>query len=69
MGKDCVIVENDESLPITHTGKISQCFAFQLLNVLVVPHITNFFIYISKVTNDFPLSVTFTYNMFTIHNR
>ena len=69
MGKDCVIVENNESLPITHTGKISHCFAFQLLNVLVVPHITKNLFSISKLTNDFPFFVTFTYNFFTIQNR
>ena len=68
-GKDCVIVGNGESLPITHTDKISHCPAFQLLNVLVVRHITKNILPTSKLTNGFPLSMTFTNNFFTIQNR
>ena len=69
IGKDCVIVGNGVSLPITHTGKLSHSPYFQLLDVLVVPHITKNLLSISKLTNDFLLSVTFTNNLFTIQNR
>ena len=54
---------------ITHTDKLSHSSDFQLLNVLVVPHITKNLLSISKLTTDFPLSVTFTNNFFTIQNR
>ncbi|KAL6339997.1 hypothetical protein AAG906_038832 [Vitis piasezkii] len=36
-GKDCVIVGNGASLPITHTRTLSSSSNFQLLDVLVVP--------------------------------
>ncbi|XP_075666058.1 uncharacterized protein LOC142635884 [Castanea sativa] len=67
-GKDCVVVWNGASLPITHTGKHSPSPNLQLLDVLVVPHLTKNLLSISKLTNDFPLSVTFTNNFFTIQN-
>ena len=35
-GKDCVIVGNGASLPITHTGTFSPYSNFKLLDVLVV---------------------------------
>ena len=38
-GKDCVIVGNRASLPITHTGTLSPSSNFKLLDVLVVPHL------------------------------
>ena len=68
-GKDCVIVGNGASLPITHTGKISPSPDLHLLDVLVVPHLTKNLLSISKLTHDFPLSVTFTNNFFTVQNR
>ena len=68
-GKDCVIVGNGASLPITHTGTISPSPDLKLLDVLVVPHITKNLLSISKLTNDFPFSITFIDNFFTIHNR
>jgi hypothetical protein len=67
--KDCVIVGNGTSLPITHTGKISPSPDLHLLDVLVVPHLTKNLLSISKLTHDFPLSVTFTDNFFTVQNR
>lgn len=39
-GKDCVIVGNGASLPITHTSIISPNPNLHLLDVLVVPHLT-----------------------------
>ena len=68
-GKDCVIVGNGVSLPITHTGKLSPSLDLQLLDVLVVPHFTKNLLSISKLTNDFPLSVTFTNNFLIVQNR
>ena len=68
-GNDCVIVGNGASLPITHTGKISHSPDLKLLDVLDVPHITKNLLSISKLTNDFPFSVTFIDNFFTIQNR
>ena len=47
-GKDCVIVGNCASLPITHTGKLFHSHDFQLLDVLVVPHITKNLLSVSK---------------------
>ena len=66
MGKDCVIVGNGASLPITHTGKLSPSPDLQLLDVLVVPHLTKNLLSISKLTNDFPLSVMFTNNFLIV---
>jgi hypothetical protein len=68
-GKDCVIVGNGASLPITYTGTISLFPDLKLLDVLVVPYITKNLLSISKLTNDFPFSVTFIDNFFTIQNR
>ena len=68
-GKDSVIVGNDASLPITHTGTLSPVPNINLLDVLVVPHLTKNLLSISKLTSDFPLSVTFTNNLITIQNR
>jgi hypothetical protein len=56
------------SLPITHTGNLSPSSNLQLLNVLVVSHLTKKKLSISKLTNDFPLSVTFANNFFTVQN-
>ena len=67
-GKDCVIVRNDASLPISHTSKLSHSPYFQLLDILVVPHITKNLLSISKLRTDFPLSVTITNNFFTVQN-
>lgn len=68
-GKDCVIVGNGASLPITHTGTISPNPNLHLLDVLVFPCLTKNLLSISKLTSDFPLSVTFTNNFFTVQNR
>ena len=67
-GKECVIVGNGASLPITHTSNISHSPDLKLLDVLVVPHLTKNLLSISKLTNDFPLSVTFANNFFTVQN-
>ena len=67
-GKDSVIVGNGASLPITHIGTLPPVPNIHLLDVLVVFHLTKFFLSISKLTSDFPLSVTFTNNLLTIQN-
>jgi len=67
-GKECVIVGNGAFLPITHTGNTSHSLDLKLLDVLVVPHLTKNLLSISKLTNDFPLSVTFANNFFTVQN-
>ena len=64
-----MIVGNGASLPITHTGKLSPSPDLYLLDVLLAPHLTKNILSISKLTHDFPLSVTFTNNFFTIQNR
>ena len=65
-GKDSMIVGNGASLPITHTGTLSPVQNIHLLDVLVVPHLTKKKNSISKLTSDFPLSITFTNNLITI---
>ena len=67
-GKNSVIVGNGASLPITHTGTLSPVPNIHLLDVLVVPHLTKKLLSISKLTFDFPFSVTFTNNLITIQN-
>ena len=59
-GKGRVVVENDASLPITHTGTISPIPSLELLDVLVVPRLTKNLLSISKLTSDFSLAITFT---------
>ena len=68
-GKDCVIIGNGASLPITHTSKLSPSPDLYLLDVLVAPYLTKNLLFISKLTHDFPLSVTFNNNFFTVQNR
>ena len=67
-GKDCITVRNGASLPITHTSKISHSPYLYMLDVLVVPHLTKNILFISKLMHDFPLSITFTNNFFTVQN-
>ncbi|KAL6344748.1 hypothetical protein AAG906_002654 [Vitis piasezkii] len=52
-GKDHVVVGNGASFSITHT---------------VVPRLTKNLLSISKLTSDFPLTVTFTNNFFSFQN-
>ncbi|RVW98312.1 Retrovirus-related Pol polyprotein from transposon RE1 [Vitis vinifera] len=68
-GKDCVIVGNGASLPITHTSTLSSFSNFQLLDVLVVPRLIKNLLSISKLTSDFPLSVTFSHDNFVVQNQ
>lgn len=68
-GKDCVIVRNGASLPITHTDKISPFPNHELLDVLIVPHLTKNIFSISKLMNDISLFVIIIINFFTIQNR
>ena len=64
-----MIVGNDASLPITHTGTLSPIPNIHLLDVLAVPLLTKNLLSISKLTSDFSLSVTFIDNFFTVQNR
>ena len=64
--KDYVIVGNGASLPIIHTDTLSPIINIHLLDMLVVPHLTKNLLLISKLTYDFPHSVTFTNNLLTI---
>ena len=66
MGKDFMIIGNGDSLPITHTGTLFPVPNIHLLDVLVVHHLTKNLLSISKLTSDFPLSVTFTNNLFIV---
>ncbi|KAJ0043956.1 hypothetical protein Pint_18655 [Pistacia integerrima] len=66
--KDRVIIGNGSSLPITHMGSCSPTPTLQLNDVLVVPNLTKNLLSVSKLTNDFPLSVSFTDNDFIIQN-
>lgn len=59
-GKDRVLVGNGASLPITHTSIVSPSQYFQLLDVLVVPHLTKNHLSISKLTTNFTFTVIFT---------
>ncbi|KAL6330672.1 hypothetical protein AAG906_003283 [Vitis piasezkii] len=68
-GKDCVIVGNGASLPITHTGTPSLSSNFKLLDVLVVPRLTKNLLSISKLTLYFPFSVIFSHDNFVVQNR
>ena len=61
-GTDHVIVGNGEFLPITHIGSASiqtQTGNLPLLDVLVCPEITKSLLSVSKLTDDYPCSVTF----------
>ena len=69
MGKDSVIIGNGASLPIIHIGTLSLVPNIHLLDVLVVPRLTKNLLSISKLTSDFPLSVTFTNNLLAIQHR
>ena len=69
MGKNSLIVENGASLPITYTGTLPPLPKIHSLDVLVVPRLTKNLLSISKLTYDFPLSITFTNNHITIQNR
>lgn len=68
-GKDQVIVGNGDSLPISHNGSHSITPTLDLLNVLVVPHITKNLLSVSRLINDFPVDVLFSHDSFTIQSR
>uniref|UniRef100_A0A2N9HD57 Uncharacterized protein n=1 Tax=Fagus sylvatica TaxID=28930 RepID=A0A2N9HD57_FAGSY len=68
-GKDRVIVGNGASFPISHTDTISPTSSLTLKDVLVVPGLTKNLISISKLTSDFPFSITFTNDRFIIQNQ
>jgi len=65
-GTDKVVVGNGSSLPITHTGFCSPTSTLQLNDVFVIPTLTKNLLSVSKLTNDYPLYVSFTDNDFII---
>lgn len=67
-GKDTMIMGNGISLPISHIDNLSPVPNVHLLNVLVVLCLTKILLFISKLTFDYHLSVTFTNKNFTILN-
>jgi len=67
-GKDCVIVGNRASLPITYIGTLSPSLNINLLDVLVVPQLTKNLLSISKLTSDYLLSIPFIDTSFIIQN-
>jgi hypothetical protein len=66
--KDCVVVGNGATLPISHTGILSPTSSLTLKDVVVVPGLTKNLISISKLISGFPFSITFTNNRFIIQN-
>ncbi|CAI9766746.1 unnamed protein product [Fraxinus pennsylvanica] len=68
-GKDQVVVGNGASLPISHIGTASPLPSLPLKDILVVPGLTKNLISISKLTADFPFSITFTNDYFVILNQ
>jgi hypothetical protein len=67
-GKDCVVVGNGATLPISHTAILSPTSFLTLNDVLVVPGLTKNLISISKLTSGFPFSITFTNDRLIIQN-
>lgn len=68
-GNGRVVVGNGNSLPISHIGSRGLSDGVQLLDVLVVPHLTKNLFSISKLTHDFPVDVVFSDKSFEIQNR
>lgn len=67
-GKGLVISGNGDALRISHICTRKLTNDVNLLDVLVVPHITKNLLSISKLTNDYPVDVIFSYKCFTIQN-
>ncbi|KAL3648881.1 hypothetical protein CASFOL_005284 [Castilleja foliolosa] len=68
-GTDSVVVGNGNSLSISRIGSRNLSRDLSLLDVLVVPHITKNLLSVSKLTNDFPVNITFTDKLFEIQHR
>lgn len=68
-GNDHVYVGNGAQLPISHVGSLKLNSGLDLLDVLVVPHITKNLLSISKLTSDCPVDVLFSNNSFVVQNR
>lgn len=64
LGKDCVVISNGVSLPISHTNTFSPTSLLKLLDVLVVRGLIKNIISISKLINDFPYYITFIKDLF-----
>jgi len=67
-GKDCVVVGNGATFPISHIGILPPTSSLTLKDFLVVPGSTKNLISISKLTSNFPFSITFTNDRFVIQN-
>ncbi|KAG6414359.1 hypothetical protein SASPL_127081 [Salvia splendens] len=68
-GNGSIIVGNGNSLSISHIDSSKLTNDVQLLDVLVVPHITKNLLSISKLTSDYPVDVLFSDKSFVIQNR
>lgn len=68
-GQDNVAIGNGSTLSISHTGRRPLTSNLQLLDVLVVPHLTKNLLSISKLCSDYPVDVIFSKNSFAIQNR
>ncbi|KAG6397102.1 hypothetical protein SASPL_143266 [Salvia splendens] len=68
-GNGSAIVGNGNSLSISHIGSSKLTNDVQLLDVLVVPHITKNLLSISKLTTDYLVDVLFSDKSFVIQNR
>lgn len=68
IGKDHVTVGNGNTLPNSHIGH-SFSKNLQLLDVLVVPHITKILLTISKLTKDQPVDILPSESFFAIQDH
>ena len=70
-GHDKIIVGNGQGLNISHVGNISlntNHGTLKLKDVLVVPQLKKNLLSVAQLTNDFPCSLEFNANGFTVKN-
>lgn len=67
-GKDQVVFGNGNVLNFSHIGKANLSKDIQLLDVLIVPHLTKNLLSIRKLTNDSPMDILFSDSFFAIQN-
>lgn len=68
-GNDHVSFGNGNTSSISHIGTSSISPSINLMDVLVVPQLTKNLLSISKLTNNNPIDVLFSDNVFIIQNR
>lgn len=69
IGNGSIIVGNRNAPPISHIGISRLSLDVNLLDVLVVLHITKNLLSISKLTSDYLVDVVFSDKSFTVQNR